>query len=89
MVFYSLIIISGQWDHSFHKFYQETPNTLEVIWKALPFPIDCQDNYGFTQFALELNGILLLIKNYKIIIKCCCLLPTLDYDRTKGAEGLL
>ncbi|KAI8927091.1 Oxysterol-binding protein-domain-containing protein [Entophlyctis helioformis] len=49
------LLYSGRWDHSFNKFMDSAPNNLEVLWRAMPFPPNQADNYGFTQFAVELN----------------------------------
>ena len=46
----------GRWDHSLNKYYDENPNSLEVVWRAHPFPSNYAENYGFTKFAMELNG---------------------------------
>ncbi|OAJ40675.1 hypothetical protein BDEG_24382 [Batrachochytrium dendrobatidis JEL423] len=52
-----VISLCGKWDHSFNKFLDSAPDKLQVIWRASPFPSDQADNYGFTQFAVELNEI--------------------------------
>ncbi|KAH6599613.1 hypothetical protein BASA50_002955 [Batrachochytrium salamandrivorans] len=49
------ISLCGRWDHSFNKFLDSAPDKLQVIWRASPFPPNHADNYGFTQFAVELN----------------------------------
>lgn len=56
-LWYLVFDCSGEWNHSFNKFHPSSPNNLEVIWRALPFPPDYLANYGFTQFAVELNGL--------------------------------
>nr|KAJ3418879.1 Oxysterol-binding protein- protein 3 [Polyrhizophydium stewartii] len=50
-----LMNLTGRWDHSISRFVDAAPNNLQVIWRASPFPSDYADNYGFTQFAVELN----------------------------------
>jgi hypothetical protein len=45
----------GRWNHSLNYFTDESPDSMNVIWRARPFPSNFRDNYGFTQFAMELN----------------------------------
>ena len=52
-----LVSLVGRWDHSLNKFLDSSPNSLEIIWRANQFPSNFEDNYGFTKFAIELNGI--------------------------------
>ncbi|KAJ3274775.1 hypothetical protein HDV01_001978 [Terramyces sp. JEL0728] len=52
---YLVLMYSGRWDHSLNKFSDSSPNTLEVIWRIGTFPPNYAENYGFTQFAIELN----------------------------------
>jgi hypothetical protein len=47
--------LSGRWDHSLSFFTDAAPNSLEVIWRAKAHPANFRENYGFTQFAIELN----------------------------------
>jgi len=47
--------IIGRWDHSLSYFTDDAPDSLNVIWRAKSFPQNFRDNYGFTQFAIELN----------------------------------
>uniref|UniRef100_A0A8C3T2H5 Oxysterol-binding protein n=2 Tax=Chelydra serpentina TaxID=8475 RepID=A0A8C3T2H5_CHESE len=42
----------GKWHESI---YCGTPSSPTCIWRANPMPKDYEQNYGFTQFALELN----------------------------------
>ena len=50
--------LSGRWDHSLSYFEESFPDSLHVIWRAKSFPNHFREMYGFSQFAVELNGIL-------------------------------
>ncbi|TPX30518.1 hypothetical protein SmJEL517_g05937 [Synchytrium microbalum] len=47
--------IGGRWDENLYKFDPSSPNVVEIVWRLNPFPHDSANNYGFTQFAIELN----------------------------------
>jgi hypothetical protein len=47
--------LSGRWDHSLSFFTDDAPDSLQVIWRAKGHPANFRENYGFTQFAIELN----------------------------------
>ncbi|KAJ3102324.1 Tubulin epsilon chain [Phlyctochytrium bullatum] len=49
--------LTGKWDESLCRYHKDTPNKLEVIWRARPCPPNHQQMYGFTSFAVELNEI--------------------------------
>ncbi len=36
-------------------FKENQPDQLSVIWRSHTFPLHFRENYGFTQFAIELN----------------------------------
>ena len=55
--------ITGRWSHSLSYFSDESPDSMNVIWRAKPYPSDFRENYGFTQFAIELNEITDDLKN--------------------------
>uniref|UniRef100_H3CUX8 Oxysterol-binding protein-related protein 3 n=1 Tax=Tetraodon nigroviridis TaxID=99883 RepID=H3CUX8_TETNG len=44
--------IFGKWHESI---FQGDPPTAMCIWRANPMPLDQEQYYGFTQFAMELN----------------------------------
>jgi len=50
-----VIQLVGNWDKVLFKV--EPENKLESIWSANPFPPNYEDQYGFGQFAIELNEI--------------------------------
>jgi len=50
-----VIQLVGNWDKVLFKV--EPENKLESIWSANPFPPNYEDQYGFGQFAVELNEI--------------------------------
>ncbi|XP_071433270.1 oxysterol-binding protein-related protein 7 isoform X3 [Pithys albifrons albifrons] len=43
--------LAGKWHEGLHR----GPAPGQCVWKANPMPRDHERNYGFTQFALELN----------------------------------
>ncbi|KAJ3135572.1 Oxysterol-binding protein- protein 3 [Physocladia obscura] len=47
--------MSGKWDEALYRFEKSSPNNLQVVWRATPFPTNHTQMYGFTQFAVELN----------------------------------
>lgn len=47
--------LGGRWNHSLNYFTDDSPDAMNVIWRARPFPTNFRENYGFTQFAIELN----------------------------------
>jgi hypothetical protein len=47
--------LNGRWNHSLNYFTDESPDSMNVIWRARSFPPNFRENYGFTQFAMELN----------------------------------
>ncbi|KAI8814464.1 Oxysterol-binding protein-domain-containing protein [Cladochytrium replicatum] len=47
--------ISGRWDDGIFQFKDETPNNLEVIWRANKLTLEQQEGYGFSSLAVELN----------------------------------
>jgi hypothetical protein len=53
--------LSGRWEQSLSWFEPDNPNSLNVVWRAQPHPPHFRENYGFTEFAIELNGECLLI----------------------------
>lgn len=53
---YSCCDYSGKWHESVAKFVKSNPNNLQVIWKARPVPPHHADMYGFSAFAVQLNG---------------------------------
>ena len=47
--------INGRWNHSLSYYTDASPDSMNVIWRAKPHPYNFRENYGFTQFAMELN----------------------------------
>lgn len=55
--------LNGRWNHSLNYFTDDSPDSMNVIWRASSFPSNFRENYGFTQFAIELNELTSDIKD--------------------------
>jgi oxysterol-binding protein-related protein 3/6/7 len=49
--------IDGKWDDQLARTLDASQKNLRVLWKAAPFPRDCDAYYGFTAFGITLNEI--------------------------------
>jgi hypothetical protein len=57
-----LLHFSGRWDDSLSH-YKNDPDSLQIIWRMKPMPSHFADMYGFTAFAVELNGEIIWFKD--------------------------
>lgn len=48
--------LQGNWDNNLAYFNDKSPDTLQVLWRAKAPPPNTAEIYGFSDFALELNG---------------------------------
>jgi len=47
--------LEGKWDEGFAR--KLSPNHLQVLWRATPFPKNTLDFYGFTAWGITLNEV--------------------------------
>jgi len=59
--------LGGKWDESLTMFYDSSPDTLRVLWRAKPAPPNHAEMYGFSDFAVELNE---LTPDISILLPC-------------------